>query len=204
MNKIYYIIIIILLIIPSNLHAISKPIVSLSKLGSGIKVSLKVKNKSDRIGSKLILYKKINSRRFKKIAEYSSLKKSQSYSDTNVEDGQTLRYRAKLVPSTGASAMSNMAVLVYTEPVSSSGNFDSQGNVTDIGRELFAIPDSLNANISIGRTIHQQNCSGCHSEKLSRSYLTLVNILPLSPMYITNLSNQEIADLAAYLNRFRQ
>lgn len=88
-------------------------------------------------------------------------------------------------------------------PTLTSTNFDSAGNVTEKGKTTFAIPSSLTANIEKGRLVSNNNsCTGCHGEKTSRSYTNLAGILPAAPMYI-QLSSQDLANLTAYVNRFR-
>lgn len=82
-------------------------------------------------------------------------------------------------------------------------NFDSSGNVTAAGKTLFAIPSSLSANKDRGKTVWDGECRACHSsEYRNKRYTDLVNLLPGAPMYI-HLQSSELADLVAYLNRFR-
>ena len=90
-----------------------------------------------------------------------------------------------------------------TSPPSATGNFLPNGDVTAKGKQLFQIPSSLNANINAGKSIALSNsCAGCHAEKNNRNFTTLSLAVPGSPMFI-QLSQQEFADLTAYLNRFR-
>jgi hypothetical protein len=87
-----------------------------------------------------------------------------------------------------------------------SGNFDSLGNVTAQGRVLFAIPSGSSANVSRGKTVFQSFCAGCHSERTNRTYTYLDQSIRRSPMLYDDLQlsrPQQLADLTAYLNRFR-
>ncbi len=90
-----------------------------------------------------------------------------------------------------------------TPPPSSGSNFDSSGNVTAAGKALFTIPSSLSANKSRGQTVWSSTCRACHSsEYQNKRYVDLVNVLPAAPMFV-HISNNQLADLVAYLNRFR-
>ena len=84
-----------------------------------------------------------------------------------------------------------------------SGNFDSSGNVTSAGKIKFGIPSNLNANISSGRSIWNQTCAGCHSsEKTGRSFSIYKSAIRGDPMFILDKTDQDIANLTAYLRRF--
>lgn len=86
-------------------------------------------------------------------------------------------------------------------------NFDSQGNVTAKGKSIFGIPSYLAGNISTGRATHQRlACTSCHGEATSRSYSQIMSaISSVSAMsYILEIANEgDIAEVTAYLNRFR-
>ena len=85
------------------------------------------------------------------------------------------------------------------------GNFDSVGNVTAKGKQTFGIPSNLSGNVSKGKTVHSTKCTGCHSEHTNLTfsqYRTWVGQFPMS--YTTSsLPDGELADITAYLNRFR-
>jgi hypothetical protein len=85
------------------------------------------------------------------------------------------------------------------------GNFDNDGNVTSTGKALFGIPDSLSANVSRGKLVHDQQCVGCHAPKTNKSFSYLRTEIAKSPMFIdtTRMPDATLADLTAYINRFR-
>lgn len=89
---------------------------------------------------------------------------------------------------------------------SSSGNFDSAGNVTAAGKALFGIPSSLNGNIGAGRTLWQAQCAGCHGDKLGRTFSQYRGLISQAPMFFSSseIPDGSLANLTAYLNRFRQ
>lgn len=85
------------------------------------------------------------------------------------------------------------------------GNFDTKGNVTEKGKALFGIPSNLSANVSSGKLVLQSFCTGCHGERVGLSYQTIDTAIRKSPMLYdeSSISRQQLADLVAYLNRFR-
>lgn len=87
-----------------------------------------------------------------------------------------------------------------------SGNFDLQGNVTPAGKILFGIPSSLTANVSAGKAVQTAKCTGCHLERTGRSFLDIRNSIKRSPMLFdeAQIPDPMLANLVAYLNRFRQ
>ena len=86
------------------------------------------------------------------------------------------------------------------------GNFDMAGNVTAVGKALFAIPSALNGNIAAGRTFWQAQCAGCHTDKLNRTMPQYRGFIAQSPMLFSEeeVPDEALANLTAYLNRFRQ
>ncbi len=86
-----------------------------------------------------------------------------------------------------------------------SGNFDDFGNVTEKGKITFGIPAQLSGNVTTGKNVTRSFCSGCHSEKVNRTYPVLDAAIRKSPMLYdeSNITRQELADIVAYLNRFR-
>lgn len=90
-------------------------------------------------------------------------------------------------------------------PGSGSGNFDAQGNVTAKGMALFMIPAGLSANIDRGKSVYDLNCTGCHDPKTGRPFTTLRAKIALPPMDYdsSEITDAALADLTAYLNRFR-
>lgn len=84
-------------------------------------------------------------------------------------------------------------------------NFDSNGDVTANGKALFQIPSNLSANVSRGQIIFQEYCTGCHMEQRNLTFPYYRNAIAGPPMsYNENdLPDQELADLVAWLNRFR-
>jgi hypothetical protein len=88
-------------------------------------------------------------------------------------------------------------------PAPSAGNFDSAGNVTAAGKSLFGIPSNLSANKNTGKSLYDATCHGCHtSEKTNRTFSFIKTATSGSPMFL-RLSDSEVANLTAYLNRFR-
>ena len=88
---------------------------------------------------------------------------------------------------------------------SSGGNFDDFGNVTEAGKIAFEIPSYLSANIDTGSSIYKANCTGCHGEKIGYSYVGINNAFAtISAMsfFQSQLSDSDVAQIAAYLNRF--
>lgn len=84
-----------------------------------------------------------------------------------------------------------------TQAPAQTGNFDANGNTTKFG-----IPGGLVGNISSGGSVWSSKCTGCHgSEKTNRSYSQLKSAMGIPEMRGLNLSNQQLANLTAYLNR---
>lgn len=92
-----------------------------------------------------------------------------------------------------------------TPTPSSTGNFTSNGDVSAAGKITFGIPSNLSANVTTGKNLHGMLCSGCHSDKLGRSFNSLRNSISGSPMFFTSsdVTDSELANITAYLNRFR-
>lgn len=90
-------------------------------------------------------------------------------------------------------------------PTPALGNFDSNGNVTEKGKTVFGIPANLGANVEAGRAIHQQRCAGCHGDRTNRSFSALRQAIAESPMDYSesDIPDPELANITAYLNRFR-
>lgn len=85
------------------------------------------------------------------------------------------------------------------------GNFDGNGNVTATGKSVFQIPANLSGNISLGRDVYDTYCFGCHVERVNRTFPDLRYNTSRPPMNYdsTDLPDAELANLVAYLNRFR-
>lgn len=83
-------------------------------------------------------------------------------------------------------------------PPAEPGNCDENGNTS-----AFGIPDGLTGNITAGSNTFQSVCSSCHvvDKGVGYTYQQLVQAVTGSPMFITNLSNQQFANLVAYLNQ---
>jgi hypothetical protein len=79
--------------------------------------------------------------------------------------------------------------------------FDSNGNTT-----AFGIPNGLRGNVGDGRNVWSSVCASCHAtEKKNRTYGQTKAALRTEPtMRALNLSNQQVADVTAYLNRSRK
>ena len=80
------------------------------------------------------------------------------------------------------------------------GNFDSNGNTT-----AFGIPSGTTGNVKSGSSTWGAKCASCHAaEKTGRLYGQIKGSFKVVPsMMSLSVSNQEIANLTAYLNRGR-
>ncbi len=107
------------------------------------------------------------------------------------------------IPTATAQPTTPPAPLPTNTPPS--GNFDARGNVTEKGKAVFGIPSNLSANVSAGKIVGQSLCTGCHGERVGLSYQTIDSAIRRSPMLYDEsaISRQQLADLVAYLNRFR-
>ncbi|RIL10492.1 MAG: hypothetical protein DCC75_04260, partial [Proteobacteria bacterium] len=85
-----------------------------------------------------------------------------------------------------------------------SANFDNAGNVTAVGKSLFGIPPHLSGNITLGRSIYNSYCTGCHIERNNRTFPVLRSRIAMSPMLYDSaqIPDDMLANLVAYLNRF--
>jgi hypothetical protein len=81
------------------------------------------------------------------------------------------------------------------------GPFDADGNTSEFG-----IPNGLKGNISAGRRVWSRVCTDCHlSEKTGKSYGDIQRARRTVPdMRGLQVSNQQVADVVAYLNRNRR
>jgi hypothetical protein len=88
-------------------------------------------------------------------------------------------------------------------PPSCNGNFDAQGNTCP---DKFLIPSGLVGNISRGKSIHTLRCSGCHMERTHYQFDQVVhavsNVRAMNGILAGYETEQAVADLVAYLNRF--
>lgn len=88
-------------------------------------------------------------------------------------------------------------------PQPSTGNFDANGDVTEKGKAKFGIPSNLSANKFKGQELFKNECRGCHQvEETGFSYGYYKTVTAVAPMYINYLSDQNYADITAYLRRF--
>jgi hypothetical protein len=92
-------------------------------------------------------------------------------------------------------------------PQSAASSFTASGDVTLAGKNLFAIPPSLSGNITRGKAEFQNNCSGCHTEQraVNKTFTYLRTAIKITPMLFNegNMPDAQLADITAYLNRFR-
>jgi hypothetical protein len=111
---------------------------------------------------------------------------------------------ATAAPPTATAIPTSTPTAVATATPGSS-NFDALGNVTEKGKVTFGIPSQLSGNVTTGKNVSRSFCSGCHSEKVNRTYPELDAAIRKSPMLYdeSNMTRQELADIVAYLNRFR-
>ena len=85
--------------------------------------------------------------------------------------------------------------------------FDSEGNVTTVGKQFLGIPVSASANIDRGAIVQRLYCAGCHVERTMYKYDQLYPRITQDPMYIQvpqQVTQAQVYDLCAYLNRFRE
>lgn len=75
-------------------------------------------------------------------------------------------------------------------------SFDAGGNTSSFG-----IPQGLTGNISQGRAIVQARCEACHVERGSNYTFSRIKTTIEGPSMNVFLSNADLADLTAYLNR---
>ena len=211
-------------------QAIDAPVVSAkAQLNGTIKVQISVRDPDGRAtGSVLDLQRAAEGGKFGVIAQFQKPKKKFSFVDKSAGFG-TFRYRARISKKPKKSAWSKLAKLTFAggsatptptpggsgtnptpvptrTPTPTTGNFDGSGNVTAAGKALFGIPSNLSANVSAGRSAWQFGCQGCHgSEKLNKTFSSYRALLKASPMFIfeNDVPDSELANLTAYLNRFR-
>jgi|GEM_PF-3921682 len=90
-------------------------------------------------------------------------------------------------------------------PSPKANNFDDNGNVTERGHATFGIPANLSANILDGSAVFRKyTCTGCHIEGgAGFDFPRLTSVFRIAPMNSFGVTQAEIADLVAYLNRGR-
>jgi len=104
----------------------------------------------------------------------------------------------KKVPGGGATPTPSSSATPRPTSTPQSGNFDSSGNTT-----AFGIPSGTTGNITRGKSVHNNVCQGCHTEKTGERYSDISSSINSQPSMIgISLSRQEQSDLTAYLNRF--
>lgn len=105
----------------------------------------------------------------------------------------------------GDSSGSGTPTPTTTPTGTSGGNFDVQGNVTAKGIATFLIPAGLSANIDRGKLVYELNCTGCHVAKTGYPFTALRTKIAVAPMDFdsSEITDASLADLTAYLNRFR-
>jgi mono/diheme cytochrome c family protein len=85
------------------------------------------------------------------------------------------------------------------------GNFDSAGNTTTEGIALFGIPSPLVGNINAGAVKYTDSCNGCHGSAEPGGAMTypqlVAKVTGSASMNSISVSDQQFADLAAYLHR---
>lgn len=86
-------------------------------------------------------------------------------------------------------------------PTPKPGNFDANGNTS-----AFGIPSGLKGNINAGSNVWSAECASCHAaEKPNRVYGQIkASIRVIPEMQALRLTNQQLANVTAYLNRGRQ
>lgn len=209
----------------TSVYAAQPPVVLQAKKTSNSAITLKISIKDSKLlkGQLLKLERSGPTKSFSPAAEFTKLKKSTSFKDTRLASGKyTYRVRIQInarsqsrwyksnqialtnkpTPTSTPSAAKPTATPTPA-PTSGSANFDRAGNVTPAGKVLFGIPSNMNANITAGAAIIKAECTGCHSPKYSRTYPIIRYVVPRPPMNLTTLTDQQFADITAYLNQYR-
>ena len=91
-------------------------------------------------------------------------------------------------------------------PIAALPVFDGSGSVTSYGKSVLGIPSEFSASIGGGRTVFQNNCVGCHVERTNRTFSNLRTNIARPPMFFdsSSMPDSSLAELTAYLNRFRE
>ena len=115
------------------------------------------------------------------------------------------RDRLRALSSSGVRECKRLQRIPTPTPVPI-GNFDNDGNVTDLGRAIFGIPAGLPGNISTGRSVYTTKCVGCHVERTNYGFPEIRTAIARPPMLFDDaqIPNDQLSHLIAYLNRFRQ
>lgn len=91
-----------------------------------------------------------------------------------------------------------------TPSVCTTPNFDGALNTSSFG-----IPSGMLGNVAVGDSLYDQRCASCHAyagnfaarHGYHFTYPALAARLPESPMFITDMTPQQVADLVASLNQ---
>ena len=156
---------------------------------------------------------KVSGARFKSLAQQVKTLKVKAASDRRYR--QKLKDTKKLL-NLGKAACARIAIpppappsaTPTSTPLPTNQNyiFDSQGNLTTLGKSYLGVPADLDGNIDRGQTVQNFFCAGCHAETRLWRYVQLKSRIQAEPMYFQvpgDLSTQQVADLVAYLNRFQ-
>lgn len=132
--------------------------------------------------------------RFTSFAKIISDLKAKRASSRDVETNKQLNSAGKKACASSTPAPT---------PTPEQGNFDGAGNLTAKGKIAFGVPDNLSGNITAGGAISRSYCT-CHEERLGREFYSVRSAITQPPMSFTTgeISDQTLADLIAYLNRF--
>ncbi len=106
----------------------------------------------------------------------------------------------KPTPSASPSVSPSPTTSATPRPSSTpaSGNFDANGNTT-----AFGIPAGLVGNKNAGSSVWTSKCSGCHStEERNRTFPQIQGALSIPVMSGIQITDAQLANLVAYLNRF--
>lgn len=87
------------------------------------------------------------------------------------------------------------------------GNFDSLGNLTEVGKAAFQVPTQLSASANRGIATWNSKCFGCHQTSPGslrpNTFPAIKTRIQQSPMFFMipdEVTEQEIADIVAYRN----
>lgn len=113
-------------------------------------------------------------------------------------------------PTPGAQPTSSPTVVPTISPSATptpaNRFFDGSGNLTSYGKEMLLIPAILDANRFRGSSLWNTTCSPCHQPLKNRTFPTLKYNLSRPPMdtEVTNMSDDKLADITAFLNQDRR
>lgn len=144
-------------------------------------------------------------KKFKKTADKRAKKKSKLFKQLFVAGSPVCQsLKRDTVPTPTPSATPTPSTTPTPSPTVPASYFNSDGSVNSYGKIRFGIPEDMEANLIDGQTVFFRNCSGCHEERTKPDLASLREATSKAPMLFneTELPDQNLADLLAYLGRF--